>query len=154
MYFEITCSAIAKLDVRPGDSMPNKFTSPFTPWTSSPCTKPKTNMEINKSTTYFIFFFVFIVLMKCLRRHRIELANFWTERSEVQRLFDVWYCFVWEKQFSHKVALRIDDVRKKCTWTMKSSGAWPRPEILGLIPEYPGSRNPSFRFGKYFLISP
>jgi hypothetical protein len=30
-------SAIAKLDVKPGDSIPNKLTSPGIPWTSSPC---------------------------------------------------------------------------------------------------------------------
>jgi len=32
-----TCSAIAILEVRPGDSIPNRFTKPDIPWMSSPC---------------------------------------------------------------------------------------------------------------------
>uniref|UniRef100_A0A0A9D100 Uncharacterized protein n=1 Tax=Arundo donax TaxID=35708 RepID=A0A0A9D100_ARUDO len=35
-YLKTICSAIAKLDVKPGDSIPNKLTSPGMPWTSSP----------------------------------------------------------------------------------------------------------------------
>lgn len=30
-------SAIAKLDVKPGDSIPKRLTRPGTPWMSSPC---------------------------------------------------------------------------------------------------------------------
>src|SRR4030095_5434304 len=33
-----TWSASARHDVSPGDSMPNRFTSPGTPWSRGPCT--------------------------------------------------------------------------------------------------------------------
>lgn len=64
--FDTMYSAIAKLDVRPGDSIPNKFISPGIPWMFSPC-----NACINQKS------WVILVIQKRKMNSWFSNANVW-----------------------------------------------------------------------------
>ena len=106
-YLETMCSAIAKLDVKPGDSIPNKLTSPGIPWISCPCSRSTWSVMCMKNK------FLELIQRRC--------------RSKFQRMIP-------EKHLNDKIWRRLSRTRK--FWSDPRVARFQRPilQIWKILP--------------------
>lgn len=121
-----TMSAMARDEVRPGDSMPNRLTRPGTPCAAGPCSHQRNS---------FAWFGFWEVMSLLIPEHGCNAT------SAIQQLQKV------------QGAPQASSLAHQRTWTTKSMGHWPGPANLGRMPAYATASCPSWSSGQYLRMA-